>query len=491
MEPSSTKHPKALYILFFAEMWERFSFYGMKALLMVYMVTQMKYQDKQASLVLGSYLALVYALPMFGGYLADKFLGYRKAVFWGGIVMTLGHLILAVPMEGSFFIGLGFIIVGNGFFKPNISSMVGKLYKEGDPKRDAGFTIFYMGINIGAALGGLICGFVGQKISWHLGFGLAGVFMIIGLIVFTLSQHMLGEVGLPTHQEKLDKKTIPFLKNEYVIYLASIAFIPLFVSLIKQNEIMGYIMYVLSFVAVVCLLYICTTLERKEGFKLLSATILIICSVLFWTFYEQGGGALNLYALRNVDMNVLGYNLPSTAINNFINPFFIVSFGLVFTILWGFLAKRKMEPSTPLKFGLGLLQLGIGFYVFVLGGQAAGSNGLVSLAYFALGYLFLSTGELCISPIGLSMVTKLSPLKIVGFVMGIWFLASAMGQYFAGIVGTWMAIPSSDGTATLLPTESLKIYSAVFLKITYVSVAAGIALSLFSPIIRKWMGDVK
>jgi proton-dependent oligopeptide transporter, POT family len=491
MEPSSTKHPRALYILFFAEMWERFSFYGMKALLMVYMVTQMKYQDKQASLVLGSYLALVYALPMFGGYLADKFLGYRKAVFWGGIVMTLGHFILAVPMEGSFFIGLGFIIVGNGFFKPNISSMVGKLYNEGDPKRDAGFTIFYMGINIGAALGGLVCGFVGQKISWHLGFGLAGVFMIIGLIVFTLSQHMLGEVGLPTDQEKLNKKRIPFLKNEYLIYLVSLAFIPLFVSLIKQNEIMGYIMYVLSFVAVVCLLYICTTLEKKEGFKLLSATILIICSVLFWTFYEQGGGALNLYALRNVDMNVLGYNLPSTAINNFINPFFIVSFGLVFTVLWGFLSKKKLEPSTPLKFGLGLLQLGIGFYVFVLGGQAAGNNGLVSLAYFALGYLFLSTGELCISPIGLSMVTKLSPLKIVGFVMGIWFLASAMGQYFAGIVGTWMAIPSSDGTATLLPTASLKIYSAVFLKITYVSVAAGIALSLFSPLIRKWMGDVK
>ena len=251
MEQTSTKHPKALYILFFAEMWERFSFYGMKALLMVYMVTQMKYQDKQASLVLGSYLALVYALPMFGGFLADKFLGYRKAVFWGGIVMTLGHFILAIPVQGSFFIGLGFIIVGNGFFKPNISSMVGKLYKDGDPKRDAGFTIFYMGINIGAALGGLICGYVGQKVNWHLGFGLAGVFMIIGLVVFAVSQHMLGEVGLPTHQENLNKKYVPFLKNEYLIYLASIVFIPLFVLLIKQNEIMGYIMYILSLVAVV------------------------------------------------------------------------------------------------------------------------------------------------------------------------------------------------------------------------------------------------
>ncbi|MEI6312065.1 MAG: peptide MFS transporter [Bacteroidota bacterium] len=485
------KHPKSLYVLFFAEMWERFSFYGMKALLMVYMVTQLKYDDEKSNLILGSYLALVYALPILGGMMADKFLGYRKAVIFGGLVMVLGHFVLAIPSESSFYFGLGCIIIGNGFFKPNISSMVGKLYKEGDPDRDAGFTIFYMGINIGAALGGLICGIVGQKYSWHLGFGLAGIFMILGLIVFVYFQDMLGEVGLPTDPDFNKKKSLPILRNEHVIYLVSILLIPIFVLLIQHNSIMDYIMSGLSILSLVYLIYIMFTSGREAGLKLLAATIMIISSVFFWSFYEQGGGALNLYALRNVNMHVLGMDLPSTAVNNFINPAFIVLFGFVFTWLWKELSKRNLEPSTPLKFGLGLIQLGIGFYVFVIGGQMAGEAGLVSLAYFALGYLFLSTGELCLSPIGLSMVTKLSPLKIVGFVMGVWFLASGLGQYFAGIIGTKMAIPTLEGVATISKAASLKIYSDTFLKITYFTVGTGLFFSLCSPIIKKWMGDVK
>lgn len=485
------KHPKALYMLFFAEMWERFSFYGMKALLMVYMVTQLKYEDTKSNLILGSYLALVYALPMLGGLLADKYLGYRKAVIWGGIVMVLGHFVLAIPSESSFYFGLGCIIVGNGFFKPNISSMVGKLYEEGDPKRDAGFTIFYMGINIGAALGGLICGIIGQKVDWHLGFGLAGIFMILGLVVFILNQHILGEVGKPTDPDFNKKKSIPMLRNEHLIYAVSILMIPIFVLLIQNNSVMDYIMSGLSVIALGYLIYVMISSGKDAGLKLLAATIMIISSVFFWSFYEQGGGALNLYALRNVDMNLFGIDLPSTAVNNFINPAFIVIFGVLFTWIWKVLGERNLEPSTPLKFGLGLIQLGLGFYVFVIGGQMAGDNGLVSLAYFALGYLLLSTGELCISPIGLSMVTKLSPLKIVGFVMGVWFLASGLGQYFAGIIGTKMAIPTLDGQSTISATESLKIYSDVFLKITYFTVATGIVFSLSSPLIKKWMGNVK
>jgi POT family proton-dependent oligopeptide transporter len=463
----------------------------MKALLMVFMVTQFKYEDKKANLILGSYLALVYALPMVGGMLADKYLGYRKAVIWGGIVMVLGHFILAIPSELSFYIGLGCIIVGNGFFKPNISSMVGKLYKDGDTNRDAGFTIFYMGINIGAALGGLICGVVGQQISWHLGFGLAGIFMILGLGIFIYFQSILGEVGLETNEEFNNKNTFGIIKNEYLIYLLSLVCIPVFVMLIKHNEAMDAIMSSLSIIALGYLIYMMTSIGKEAGLKLLAATIMIISSIFFWSFYEQGGGALNLYALRNVDMNVLGIKLPSTAVNNFINPAFIVIFGLVFTFLWKELNKRNLEPSTPLKFGLGLLQLALGFYIFVLGGQAAADTGMVSLGYFALGYLFLSTGELCLSPIGLSMVTKLSPLKIVGYVMGVWFLASGLGQYFAGIIGSKMAIPTLDGESTISAIESLKIYSGVFIKITYFTVVVGIIFSVFSPIIKKWMGDVK
>ncbi len=491
MNQTSTKHPKALYVLFFAEMWERFSFYGMKALLMVYMVTQMKYPDEQANLILGSYLALVYSLPMLGGLLADKFLGYRKAVIWGGIVMAIGHFVLAIPNDISFFFGLGFIIVGNGFFKPNISSMVGKLYKEGDPKRDAGFTLFYLGINIGAAMGGLICGIIGQKISWHLGFGLAGVFMILGLFVFIKWQDILGEIGLPTNMEVIQKKVLGFLSYEHLIYLGSFLLVPCFVLMIIFNGIMLSIMISLSFFALAFLLYTAYTLKGSEGYKLLAATVMIVFSVLFWTFYEQGGGSLNLFALRNVDMVLFGYEMPSTAVNNFINPAFIVIFGLLFTLLWKFLNDRKLEPSTPLKFGLGLLQLALGFYVFYLGAMHATTDGLVSLTYFTLGYLFLSTGELCLSPIGLSMVTKLSPLHIVGLVMGIWFLASGLGQYFAGVVGTWMAIPDTNGTEALPKVQSLMIYAGVFKKIAWITLISGITMTAISPIVKKWMGDIR
>ncbi len=491
MNQTSTKHPKALYVLFFAEMWERFSFYGMKALLMVYMVTQMKYPDEQASLILGSYLALVYSLPMLGGLLADKFLGYRKAVIWGGIVMAIGHFVLAIPNDISFFFGLGFIIVGNGFFKPNISSMVGKLYKEGDPKRDAGFTLFYLGINIGAAMGGLICGIIGQKISWHLGFGIAGIFMILGLFVFIKWQDILGEVGLPTNIEIIKKRVLGFLTFEQLIYVGSFLLVPCFVLMIIFNGIMLSIMISLSVFAFAFLLYTAYSLKGSEGYKLLAATVMIIFSVLFWTFYEQGGGSLNLFALRNVDMVLFGYEMPSTAVNNFINPAFIVIFGLLFTLLWKFLNDRKIEPSTPLKFGFGLLQLALGFYVFYLGAMNASSDGLVSLSYFTLGYLFLSTGELCLSPIGLSMVTKLSPLHIVGLVMGIWFLASGLGQYFAGVVGTWMAIPNTNGTEALPKVQSLLIYAGVFKKIAWITLISGILMTAISPIVKKWMGDVR
>lgn len=486
-----SKHPKALYLLFFAEMWERFSFYGMKALLLVYMTSQLKYKDAEANLILGAYLALVYALPMIGGMLADKYLGYRKAVIWGGIVMVLGHFVLAIPSEQSFYYGLGCIIVGNGFFKPNISSMVGKLYKDGDPNRDAGFTIFYLGINIGATIGALLCGYIGQTIDWHLGFGLAGVFMILGLVIFIYFQSMLGEVGNEINKEFNERNSLGLMKNEYIMYLLSLACIPLFVLMIKHNSVMDYIMSTLSIAALIYLVIMMIKAGKEAGLKLLAATIMIISSVFFWSFYEQGGGALNLYALRNVNMNFFGFHLASTAVNNAINPAFIVIFGLIFTVIWRELGKRNLEPSTPLKFGLGLIQLALGFYVFVLGGQMAGTDGLVSLGYFALGYMFLSTGELCLSPIGLSMVTKLSPKQIVGFVMGVWFLASGLGQYFAGIVGTKMAIPTIDGQASIPAVESLKIYSGVFLKITYFTLTTGIIFSLFSPVIKKWMGDVK
>src|SRR5829696_1274257 len=243
MEDVGGRHPKQLYMLFFAEMWERFSFYGMKALLLAYMVTQLKFDEPKGYAILGSYAALVYTMPMFGGMMADRFLGYRRSVLYGGILMSIGHLVLALPQDWSFFYGMAFIICGNGFFKPNISSLVGTLYKENDPRRDSGFSIFYMGINIGAALGGVLCGYVGQRIDWHYGFGLAGIFMILGLVVFALGKKSLGEKGLPPSEEALAKPLLGFVKTEYAIYGLTLLIIPVIVALFNQYQVMDYLMF--------------------------------------------------------------------------------------------------------------------------------------------------------------------------------------------------------------------------------------------------------
>ena len=255
-EMASTKHPRQLYMLFFAEMWERFSFYGMKALLLAYMVTQLKFDEPHGYAILGSYAALVYTTPMLGGYFADKFLGFRRSVMFGGILMVIGHLVLAIPEGWSFFYGMAFIICGNGFFKPNISSLVGTLYEHNDPRKDSGFSLFYMGINIGAAMGGLLCGYVGQKINWHYGFGLAGLFMIVGLIVFAIGKKTLQHRGLPPDEAALQKPRFLFLTNEWIIYGGTLLAVPVVVSLFHQYEIMDYIMFGLGGVTLFYILFI-------------------------------------------------------------------------------------------------------------------------------------------------------------------------------------------------------------------------------------------
>lgn len=252
---TSNKHPRQLYLLFFTEMWERFSFYGMKALLLAYMVTQLKFDEPKGYAILGSYAALVYTMPMFGGMMADRFLGYRKAIVFGGILMTIGHFVLAIPQGWSFFFGMAFIICGNGFFKPNISSMVGTLYSNNDPRKDSAFSIFYMGINIGAALGGLLCGYVGQQINWHYGFGLAGIFMVLGLVVFAIGKKSLGNRGLPPNVASLRQVRFGFFTTEYLIYLGSLCLVPVVVALFHQYQLMDYIMFGLGIASLVYILY--------------------------------------------------------------------------------------------------------------------------------------------------------------------------------------------------------------------------------------------
>jgi POT family proton-dependent oligopeptide transporter len=436
-----SKQPKQLYILFFAEMWERFSFYGMKALLLAYMVTQLHFDEAKGYAIFGSYTALVFTMPMFGGWIADQYLGYRKSILFGGILMAIGHLILALPNEWSFFYGMSFIICGNGFFKPNISSMVGTLYAKNDPRKDSGFSLFYTGINIGAALGGLLCGYVGQKINWHYGFGLAGLLMILGLMVFYFGQKMLQDKGLPPDLGKLHKIHLGFIRTDVIIYGGILMLVPLIVSIFDAYASMQYIMLGLGIAALVYILFIAIKLDKVAMQKLFAALIMIIFSILFWAFYEQNAGSLNLFALRNVDMNFLGYELPALSVNNFVPPAWVILLSFLFARLWPWLNQKGKEPSTPLKFVFSFVMMAIGFYVFWLSCKLNAAVGIVPLWTFVVGYFFVIAGELCISPIGLSMITKLSPAKIVSLMMGIWFFATAIGEFLASKIGALMSVP--------------------------------------------------
>ncbi len=487
MEDVEGRHPRQLYMLFFAEMWERFSFYGMKALLLAYMVTQLKFDEPKGYAILGSYAALVYTMPMFGGMMADRFLGYSRSVLFGGILMSIGHFVLAIPQGWSFFYGMAFIICGNGFFKPNVSSLVGTLYKENDPKRDSGFSIFYMGINIGAALGGLLCGYVGERINWHYGFGLAGIFMIVGLTVFAIGKKTLGAKGMPPNIDSLNKPVLGFIKTEYAIYGATLLLVPVIVVLFNQYEVMDYIMFGLGAIALIYILYTATKLEREAKFKLFAALTMIIFSVVFWAFYEQNSGSLNLFAMRNVNMTLFGIDLPALSVNNFLPPGWVILLSFAFAWLWPWLARRGKEPSTPMKFALSFVLLGIGFYVFYLACKVSAAGGLIPLWAFVAGYFFVICGELCISPIGLSMITKLSPAKFVALMMGIWFFASAVGEFLAGKIGSLMSVPEAVQNNAV---QSLPYYATILSKIGLGSIGIGILLMFFVPVLRRWMKNI-
>lgn len=486
---NSAAQPKQLYLLFFSEMWERFSFYGMKALLIAYMTSQLNYDDPKAYAILGSYAALVYTMPMLGGFMADKFIGYQRAVIFGGILMSIGHLVLAIPQNWSFFYGMAFIICGNGFFKPNISSLVGTLYAENDPRRDSGFSIFYMGINIGAALGGALCAYVGTKINWHYGFGLAGIFMIVGLVVFILGKKSLASRGLPPDMAILKKPAFSFIKPEYLIYGGTLLLIPLVVLLFHQYQFMDYIMFGLGTIALIYVISSGLKLEKTAKYKLFAALVMIIFTIVFWSVYEQNAGSMNLLAERNSRMILFGIHLPELSVNNFLPPGWVIALTFIVAPLWPWLAKRGKEPSTPLKFALSFILLGIGFYIFYLGCKANLDTGIVPLWPFLLGYMFIILGELFISPVSLSMVTKLAPVKMVSLMLGILFFASAVGEFLAGKIGSLMSVPD-DVLAKNNPILSLPYYADVIQKIGIASAVIGVLLIFTVPFLKRWMGNV-
>lgn len=478
------KYPKQLWYLFLAEMWERFSFYGMRGMLTIFMVEQLLINEKQANLQYGAIQAFIYTMAFVGGLFADKILGFRKSIFWGGILMTVGSFTLAAAPKDLFYIGICFTIVGTGFFKPNISTMVGMLYRDGDSRRDAGFSLFYSGINIGALLGGYLCIWAANAYSWNVAFSLAGIFMLCGLAVFSFTQRTLGPIGLSPIREKVtkQKKTL----YEILVYVGSLAVIPLILLLVSNTGYTDMFMYIVGPLTLVYIVYEMFKYGVAERKKLVAALVFILFSVIFWAFFEQSGGSLSLFARYNLHDTLLGVKVDPNGINNSANALFVIAFSPIVGLIWIWLAKKKMEPNTVVKFGMGFLFLALAFYVFYYTRFFADENGMTSLNVFTLAYFVITFGELCLSPIGLSIMTKLSPKPMFGVMMGMWFLASAYGQYAAGLFGAEMAL---DKNATL--PQKLVAYTDGYKDLALYALIAGVVLIVISPLVRKMMQEVK
>lgn len=495
-------HPRGLVILFFAEMWERFSYYGMRALLILYLTKHFLFGDTAATGIYASYGAMVYLMPVIGGLIADRYLGFRKAVILGAVLLVCGHMGMALEGEAavlgangverdefylqSFYLSLAFIIVGVGFLKPSISSIVGQLYTEGDPRRDGGFTIFYMGINLGSAISAILCGWLGETYGWKYGFGLAGIGMLAGLFTFVRGQHLLQGAGLPAKPELLREPILGVLNKEWFIYLFSLLAVVLVWQLMQHRAMIGNLLLGTSFFAVGGLVLFsfmrCTPVERD---RLLIVLFLIVMSVVFWAFFEQAGSSMALFIDRNIDRNIAGTEIKASMFQS-LNAIFIVMMAPLFSWIWVKLAAKNKEPSTPAKFGLAILQVGLGFAVLVYGISISESNGMVGAVWITLAFFLHTTGELCLSPIGLSMVTRLSVARVVGLMMGVWFLASAASAYVGGLIAAGASTSETTGE-TLDKVSALLVYSGTFGYLAKVAIGVGLALMLIAPFIKRFM----
>ena len=601
IQPGKDGHPPGLFLLFFVEMWERFSFYGMRALLTFYLIKGfMHADDERAYAIYGAYGALVYATPYLGGMFADRFIGARLAVIWGGILMAAGHLLMTVEQEWALFGALGLLIVGNGFFKPNISTMIGSLYPQGSPKRDAGFTIFYMGINLGAALAPLVCGYVGETYGWHYGFGLATIGMLLGLATFVAPRGIsraliviasLASAATMYHTTrndttqlllnlpvaiallaagavsfvKLGQGQIPddmgaprdadgnITKPRMVlpIMLGTVAAIAPLALLVNKNAYAAWVLNVMGVLAFGSILLSAFSAQALERGRLFVILILCFFSMLFWAFFEQAGSSVNNFTDRNVDRVVgdtpvvagqtysdvavtqefLGVNVAGktwsltdieeaqkaavegkpegkvtftaddedvqkglcisgseikASVYQAANPTFILLFGPIFSWLWGALGRR--DPSAGVKFALGLAQLGLGFGCFWMGAKTADANGMVAMSWLLWGYLLQTTGELCLSPVGLSLVTKLAPARVVSTIMGAWFLATAFSHLVAaGIAKMTGVSEGGEGGVIPPPIETVGVYGNVFGGIAIAALISAAILLAMSPWLKKMM----
>lgn len=488
-------HPKGLYSLFFTEMWERFSFYGMRALLTIFLTAELATGgfglDRSESLsIYGVFTALVYLTPILGGWFADKILGQRKSILIGGLVMAIGQFMLAasafVDLMGDletrknfFYLGLGVLILGNGFFKPNISTIVGDLYDNDDPRKDGAFTIFYMGINIGAFLSPFVAGTLGEKVGWPYGYLAAGIGMLIGVLWFYGKRNTLEDIGLPPgYKEKGITKLLPKDWRDVVVYtIANVAFVFLVMFIWNNTSDLFHTIMVwvlgIAGAGFIGLSIFKGTTGSTEWTRVFVILILAFFNIVFWAGFEQAGGTFNLFAQENTDRNVSGFEIPTTWFQN-INPIAIVTLAPLFSILWIKLAAKRLNPRTPVKFAMAMFIGAVAFFIMTQAQNSADAGNLVSPMWLVVVYVLLTIGELMLSPIGLSMVTKLSPGKITSIMMGVWMASFALGNYLAATL------------EQILTTYDFDLYPFI----TYLMLGSGVSLLLLSPLLNKFMKGI-
>ena len=472
--PEFAGHPKGLYVLFFAEMWERFSYYGMRALLIFYLTKHWLFSDGKANLIYGAYTSLVYIAPVLGGYLADRYLGQRKAVVFGAVLLTLGHLLMAFEGTGGqndatinvFWAALAFIITGSGFLKANISVIVGQLYPRTDIRRDGAYTIFYVGINVGAAIGTILAGYLGETYGWGYGFGAAGIGMLLGLVVFVLGKPLL--LGRGEAPRPLARST------EWSLYGVGLASVAVIWALVQYQDVIQNLLIFSGVALLGYVLFVSLKLEPHARDRMFAILFLIALNPVFWGLFEQAGGSLNLYTDRFVDRQ----GVPASLFQS-INPIYIVILGPVFAALWVWLGRRNLEPSAPAKFGLALAQVGLSFLVFVWGAQSVGLGVATPVFFVFLIYFFQTTGELCLSPVGLSAMNRLAPRHLASLIMGAWFYMTAVGNFVAGKIGE--ATGGESGEMTKEGTL------AVYQQIGWITIGVAVAVLVVSPLIKRLM----
>ena len=486
-------HPKGLRTLFMTEMWERFSYYGMRAILILFMTTDvakegMGLDEETAGAIYGLYTAGVYLFTLPGGWIADNILGQQKAVWYGGILIMIGHILLAVPGSNMiFFSGLAFVATGTGLLKPNISTMVGDLYPEGGARRDAGFSIFYMGINIGSFLGQACVSLLGEKVNWHYGFGLAAIGMLFGLIQFKLTSKSLKGIGIAAKAKEDTSTHLPtnkgltLLLSGFLVVLITIAQFTGYIDLTTARGFAEAVGFIIVSVTVIYFLNILVSggLNPAEKKKVGVIFLLFVGSAVFWAGFEQAGSTLNLFARDYTDRMIGGFELPAGMLQN-VNPGFIIIFAPILGALWVKLAAKNLNPSTPIKFGIGLILMAIGFFVMFLAAKiVVESSGKVGMFWLVATYFFHSVGEITLSPIGLSATTQLAPARYTGQMMGIWFVGTSLGNLIAGLFAGGFNSESSDSLPSL------------FMSVVMLGVGAGVIFFILTPWVKKWMGNVK